>query len=615
MDLFPYEPRRYQVEIMELISSTLKNGGNLILESGTGTGKTICALAPCLEYAIENEKVIVYVTRTNSQQKQVIDELKAIIEKKNAEITSIAFQGRKHMCLLFKDITLGSEELSRLCKKRKKDHTCEFYENMQDTIKDDLSKKLRCFTAEELVETCQNLKICPYEMNKILAPNARVVVGPYHYMFDPSIRKLLLKWTEKRISDIILIVDEAHNLPDFARNLLSRRLSIWGIRRALNESKGLEEPLYGEITHDEFFNHLGDVMHEFEEDEILLKNEYENIFCETLGISLEELLEISEILVSEGEYIKDAKEERGDPPISYIYSIGSFIQDWLLVNREDFIKMYRKDEYPVLEINCLDASLSTKDVFEKVFSSISMSGTLTPLIAYRDLVGLNEDSVMKSFPSPFPPENRKIIYSLNVTTRFKDLRKNPNLYRLLAKNIRDACNSVPGNIIVFFPSFELMNRLMSYKIFDEIEKRIYIEEQGLSQIELVKLIEDFKENKNSVLLAVMGGRISEGLDFPGEELICTIIVGIPYPRPTISQQALERYLNRKFNGRGFLYAYTTPAIQRLLQSAGRLIRSDEDRGIVVILDKRVRNLRTHLPEWFMISPARDIGYEIRKFFV
>ncbi len=599
---------------MELISSTLKSEGNLILESGTGTGKTICALTPCLEYALDKDKIIVYVTRTNSQQQQVIEELKTIIERKDVEISSIAFQGRRHMCLLFKEVILGSEELSRLCKKRKKDHTCNFYENMEDNLIEDLSKRLKCFTAEELIVTCQNLKICPYEMNKELAPHARVIVGPYHYMFDPDIRKLLLKWTEKRISDIVLIVDEAHNLANFARNRLSRRLGIWGIRRALNESRGMENTLYGEITHNEFFNSCEDKMHEFNEEEILLKNEYEIALCEALGISLEELLEISEILVSLGEYIKDTKEERGDPPVSYIYSVGIFIKDWLTTKREDFIKMYRRDDYPVLEINCLDASISTKDVFEKVCSSISMSGTLTPLIAYRDLVGLNEGALMKSYPSPFPVDNRKIIYSFNVTTRFKDLKRNPNLYRLLARRIRDACNSVPGNLIVFFPSFELMNRLRSYKVLEDVNKRIYVEEQRLKQIELVRLIEDFKEDKNSVLLAVMGGRISEGLDFPGEELICTVIVGIPYPRPTINQQALEKYLDRKFHGRGFLYAYTTPAIQRLLQSAGRLIRSDEDRGVVVILDKRVKNLRTHLPEWFMISPAKDIGHEIRKFF-
>jgi len=257
MDLFPYDLRKNQKNIVQDIRNNLISGKNFVFESGTGSGKTICALSSTLQYALENNKKILYTTRTNAQQRQVIVELRAIQKKTNDErIFGVGMQGRSNMCLLAKEdpeIDNGtSEELSKFCSNQKKLATskknkgCNYYRNfIEDKQKienaADWAKK-HLPTAEEFIEYCEKKKVCPYEINKMLIREAVVVVVPYIYVFDRTIRIMLFEWLSISNDDIVLVVDEAHNLPNYIRDLFSAQLSMRMLNNCVMEAEKFGDP-------------------------------------------------------------------------------------------------------------------------------------------------------------------------------------------------------------------------------------------------------------------------------------------------------------------------------------------------------------------------------------
>ncbi len=236
--------------------ATEKNG-LVFITGATGSGKTICTLTSTLEYALENNKKIVYTTRTNAQQRQVILELREIRDKMKDgkdKIFGVGIQGRANMCILARDdpdfASGTAEELSKLCSNEKKkakatkkgkDQGCIYYRNfignkekvdrILEWAKEDIP------TAEEFIEYCGRKKICPYELNKLLVRETSLIIVPYIYVFDMMIRNMLFDWLSVPEEDVILVVDEAHNLPNYIRDLFSAQLSVWMLNSCVSEAE------------------------------------------------------------------------------------------------------------------------------------------------------------------------------------------------------------------------------------------------------------------------------------------------------------------------------------------------------------------------------------------
>jgi DNA excision repair protein ERCC-2 len=228
-ELFPYTLRKNQQEIMSEITDALMQRKQFVFESGTGSGKTVCVLAATLKFALENNKRIIYTTRTNAQQQQVILELRSIRKKvKDKRIYGIGMQGRGNMCLLAREdpelLNGSADELSKFCSYQKKlavsgqkHKGCRYYRKFIgekeriETVMDWAQEHLP--TAEEFVNACEQKDLCPYEINKLIIHDALVVVVPYVYIFDKTIRIKLFDWLSISEDDVILVVDEAHNLP------------------------------------------------------------------------------------------------------------------------------------------------------------------------------------------------------------------------------------------------------------------------------------------------------------------------------------------------------------------------------------------------------------------
>jgi DNA excision repair protein ERCC-2 len=243
-----------------------------------------------------------------------------------------------------------------------------------------------------------------------------------------------------------------------------------------------------------------------------------------------------------------------------------------------------------------------------------MSGTLEPLEEYRDSLGLAEETELVGYPSPFPKENRKILYVKDVTTKYDEISRDDKILTRMNAHIKDICNYFPKNTMVCFPSFNVMTTFRRNNNLSNINRCLLFEEREMSQSALMELVSDFKESgkqngNGAALFSVMGGRISEGMDFPAKQLEITVIVGIPYPKPTARQRGLQRYYDLKFR-KGWEYTVEAPTARKLLQSIGRLIRDEKDRGVAVILDRRAQRFKRYIRD---IEESQNLIQDIDNF--
>jgi DNA excision repair protein ERCC-2 len=480
--LFPYEFRKNQREILDIINDAVLKKSHLVLESKTGSGKTICALSPTLQYALDNDKKVLYLTRTNSQQRQVILELRKINKMKN--VFGIGLQGRHRMCPSLKTDSVlakgSSDELSKICGKRKMEvlksisegsqpKACRYFAKVvtQDTndIKQWAIDNLP--TVEEFARRCIDADFCPYEVNKSLIQDANCVTAPYIYFFNKYIRARLLEWMGCALEDIILIIDEAHNLPDYAREIESMELGTNTLDMAVREagefgnlrtSDGLMIAELAKEIKEIIISFQKEYLNQGDVDAFIPPGEFLSELMHVFKTTSRKLKARAADLMIHGEIIREVRLKDGKLPRSYIHSVGGFLSFWMEQQDENYIKLIHNHEKTKLEIFCLEPAYATKVVLE-CHASIHMSGTLAPLEEFRDTIGLPLDSNLAAFPSPFPKENRVVYYAEDVTTRFEDLIKNASIIPKMEDYLINIA-SLPNNMAFFFPSFRLLSSFL-----------------------------------------------------------------------------------------------------------------------------------------------------------
>lgn len=596
---FPYIPRTGQIRIMHAVFDAVTGGRHLIMESPTGSGKTASVLSAAIDN-LGNRKIL-YLTRTNSQQHQVMRELRMI--KQRRKVLGIAVQGRNNGCLLAKqddEMRSGTaDELSAYCgylkERTKSEHEgCRYYYGLLNADRNHLSDWLReeMPDAEQIAERCMTMQMCPYEMSKSFLSEADVVTAPYIYFFDPFIRRRLLEWMGVDMSRLIVIIDEAHNLPDYLREIESVKFSVRSAQSMRSEAEEYGDPEvisgvsirdFSEIVEAAIRAMAADYV--LDDDGLVPPEEFETRLMEELRVNSRSFAIIAAALSNQGDMVRDAKLKRGRLPRSYIRSLGEFLHFWTEAEPGHHVKLVNGGDNPSLEVYCLDPAIAAAPLLD-TYTTIHMSGTLGSLPDYRTLLQLPVDSILLSVPTDFPPENRKIVYVDDITTRHEVIVRDAGMIAAIAGRIAEVCNSVRRNTIVFLPSHSLLESLLALNLERRIDNQVLVERKEMKQVELMECVEQFKSARGSVFFSVIGGRIGEGLDFPDKSLEMVIIVGIPYPKPTAKQRALVNYYDILY-GKGWDIAVKGPALRKLLQAAGRMIRSDTDRGIAIVLDKRM----------------------------
>lgn len=576
---FPHgDIRPIQDELIGLVSEGLKNKKHVIAHAPTGLGKTAATLAPAVSFAMKNDNTTVFfLTSRHTQHKIVIDTLKKMKENFGLDFIATSIIGKKHMCLQPNVDQLGSNEFSEYCKSLRDKDECVYYSNARSktnvagsALFEDL-KRLSPVPVEELLEKCRKADICPYDMAVSLASKSKVIVSDYYYIFDSYIREIFFKKIGKSLSDSVIIVDEGHNLPSRLRELLTRKLSDRILKRAIKESK----------------------KYQLDDASVLLTG-LEAILCdisESLGSGNERLVGREEFIGkvnSLGEYDKIVAQlkaaggvVREQQRISSIDWITSFLEAWPSGD-EGFCRILSKDPSRILlTYRCLDPAMASKDVIDASLNTIIMSGTLSPAVMYRDLLGFPKDSLTKEFPSPFPKENMLAMVVPKTTTRYAS--RSPAQYSNISKICAEIIDNIPGNAAIFFPSYSLKADI-GRTLGTGCRKTIFDEQPKMSKEEKQGMLDRFCKYNNAVLLGVAAGSFGEGIDLPGV-LKCVIVVGLPLGHPDLESDALIKYYDKKF-GKGQEYGYVMPALTKTMQNAGRCIRSGTDRGVLIFLDER-----------------------------
>jgi DNA excision repair protein ERCC-2 len=628
---FPYpEMRAYQDDIITLLRKECDRGKNVLFEAATGFGKTVCVLSGLLPLADQKGKKIVYCCRTHKQMDRVIDELKAIAE--THPVSGISLRGRREMCLhpTVKNHAMDTASALYLCRLLRSLERCEYHakfkENQEDVYEMEIALSRHPTYSSEVLDICMSAGICPYDFIKEVAKDVDLVACSYMYLFHPGIRENFLEILGCYLEDMVVVLDEAHNLPDLAIRLGSDVVSTISLRAAEREASEYDE--YDILLLLQLLEHIMEELAEKYdlEDEVILS--YAELVKRLPGDE-RKLLELFRYMRKIGEEIQKDKLKKGRPPRSYIHGCAYFLISWLNAKeREDYCylikRYYTRRGHPALQLEIvdLDPRNITTQVLSNVYASVSMSGTLTPLSAFAEVVGL-ENCEMQTFPTPFRKSNIFVAAAKGVTT--KGNFRSQEMYRKLAVKTCEVIENTPKNVGVFAASYEVLNGLLSGGLNLISPKPLFIEKKEYTSRQNDELVRAFKASgldEGAVLLGVMGGRNAEGEDFPGDQMNAVVLVGIPYARPTARIEAQVQYYTQVFPTRGRYYGYYLPAHRKLSQGGGRAHRLLTDKAAIIFLDERVLQpfVRKDIAQWIrsemrMVKNQDDIlGRMVQLFF-
>jgi DNA excision repair protein ERCC-2 len=621
-EFFPYPSfRPFQLDAIKFNFEVFRNGKIGLLSSPCGTGKSISVLTAFFmakEWSNSVGRLLV-LTRTRNQLEIYCRELKSIKEHCGASFVASVFKSKKEMCphaledSKLKDISY--RDFLYYCKGLKEGafgKTCNYYDKTYDGWKPSWHARniinkigeIGPLMPDEVYAVCRDGEICPYEATKILAKYADIIIGNYNYILVDAVRGSVLGKAGWRLNEINCVFDEAHSLPYYAAGIFSDELSSASVRRALKEVQNFGLDDFG------FLDALRRVMAEFgrkiykkyglDVEHVVGRETIVNALLKDLEVDADRLLELISDLSDKGEIVRYKRAEVGKSPISYLSRCASFLSDFVSLTGSSYIRYVKVEadrdgrKSVKLGIRCLDPALAAS-VINKLRSAILMSGTLWHMNYYMDVLGIERKRCeCMELPSPFPPKNRLIVVDRAVTTKFE--KRGRIQWKRIAEHLTQIIKQVDGRVAVYFPSYEVMREIVNLVKFDVP----FLTEQRSTKI--LDVLQFLKSNRQCVVFGVARGKISEGVDMStgGRSMLsAVVIVGLPYPKRTELQDALYEYFREKFGNKAVEYANDIPCLNALAQSAGRLLRSPEDKGVIVIMDGRASGkFKYKLPkEW------------------
>jgi DNA excision repair protein ERCC-2 len=617
-----YEVRKGQVKFIEEAAKALENNQVFVGSAPCGIGKSLASLLSVLPRLGENKLLISF--RTRSQLHIFLKELKGLEQNP----LTVSFFSKQDMCPLrmksggsYFDFLEECRRLKENCETGTKPF-CRFYWNITKRKRQAEQLALDCarkiLDPKEASRRMAKSGFCAYEALKRVLSKVQIFLGTYNYTFNPPVRKALLQSWGVDLSKVYLIVDEAHNIPTFARELLSDRIAPNTVENALKETENFEHKNLGDVQ--DYLNILDKNIFSYVQKslrnlnlKLLDPQELADKFLEWSGVSIEKA---AETLHEYGEYVRERRQELGyDKIFSYAHRVGDFMENFFQRVGKKYAHLIQKDwrDRIYLEVRSLDGREITDPVLRQAKGSIVMSGFLSPPKVYRDLILRNQKDVhLREFDSPFPPENRLILAAGDVSSRFE--QRTEKMLKKWGEYIKAISMTNEGNMAVFFTSYNLMNSILSHT---DVDRRMIVEKRKTRRNVVMQKL---TRSRSNALFGVMGGKFSEGMDYPNNLLTCVVTVGLPYATWSVYQKALISYFDSQFPRRGRDYAYLTPAIFRLVQACGRVHRSAKDKGCIVMLDERITrpDIRQLLPSYYqkemrIVENPMECGENITEF--
>jgi DNA excision repair protein ERCC-2 len=606
MDLFPFdEVREKQEDLLRETKEAIRDERSIVAHAPTGLGKTAATLTPALEHVTENDGKVFFLTPRHSQHQIAIETVKKMEERHGENLVSVDLIGKNHLCEA--DVsTMGGKGPD--CPRH--DETFDSNHNLTDRAQRKLKElKKEHLTAEEVKERCS--KVCPYHLSMQLTQHADLIIGDYFHVFHPGVREVVMEKADFEMEDAILVVDEAHNLPDRTRSLFSYSLSIPEIDRAMTEAEK-----FGYYPEESNLEQLKNKIRQMAVDKLSQQDHEEKIQKKDLVDIIDSFHSFKEMVVDLDAVADEVEEEREQ---SYCRGIAEFLDSW---EGEDsgFVRCVKRvrnsgNRYIQVKYSCLDPQKSTRKPLNTARSSTPMLATLHLPETSLHLLGPYANIMTPDYSSPFPEENEMNLVIPTLTTKYEE--RDESMVQKYAWYLSKSFEAVPGNCGVFFPSYSFMQDVAE-QLEEHTSRTVFMERRGMNKAEKQEMLDDFAdlgESGNGVLLGVAAGSFGEGIDFPGEAMKGVFIVGLPLQRPDLETQELIDFLDERF-GKGWDYGYSYPAMNRAIQAAGRCIRSSDDKGIIVYMDKRYNwsNYRKVIPDDKNLIETRAPWKQIDEFF-
>ncbi|MFO8051766.1 MAG: ATP-dependent DNA helicase [Thermoplasmatota archaeon] len=596
-EMFPFKKvREGQLQFMEDVKKTVDGGGFLIASVPTGIGKTAASLSPAVRHALEEGKLLLFMTSKQSQHKIAVETLRSLSVRTGRSIRVVDVISKQSMCP--REISrMPHSTFGYLCKQQAKDGTCDLFRppprHVIEEILDDIHD------VEGIKDIARKARICPHRAALEAAKKAHVLICDFNYLFS-DLSDAVLSSLGRDLSEIILIVDEAHNLPDRIRSNQSEELPVRVIEEARDMVSGQKHlRMYLGQLRDMIIEQAKKRMNDESEVE-LDKREFVSEIRALFQGSIDGYFDLEGFIDMLEEYSKKRKLPEDEDPI---LAVSDFLRRMLSMKSSHIlyftIPKGRSIESLRLAFRNLDPGEISGPVFKACSSAVLMSGTLSPPSMFGDILGMSRKRrVEREYPSPFPTRNKLVLLDETVSTAYK--KRNQKMYRSMGERIVSLAGCFPGNIAVFFPSYSLLYDVKEF--LWGCPKRVIEEERSMSRSDKESLIQDLQRSRDSggaVLLGVMGGSLSEGVDYRDNLLSGVIVVGLPLAPPSLEVKALRNYFRNKFGFKlGDDYSYNFPAMNKILQAAGRSIRSETDRAVVVLMEERLKQNRylKFLPE-------------------
>ena len=589
---FPYEYRDGQRDITVDVYRSILREKQLFIQAPTGVGKTMATVFPSVKALGEGLAENIFYLTARTITRTVAEEAFDLLRQQNLKMKVITLTAKDKICPL--------EETN--CNPVSCPYAKGHFDRVNDAVFNLMTEK-DAWTREVILDQAMKYNVCPFEMSLDAALFADAVICDYNYVFDPDAH-LRRFFDEDNRTDKIFLIDEAHNLVERGRNMYSAVLYKEDIMNLKKLVRHESLTLYKRL--DECNRQL-----------LTLKRECESVkVVDSISFVVLKLLNVMSELE---DFLEDVPEDIKDEVLDVYFSIRKFLNIYDLV--DDNYVIYTELEYDgrfKVELMCMNPAENLSMYMDKARSSIMFSATLLPVNYYKELLSIRKDDYAIYAESPFDKKNRGIFIAGDVSTKYT--MRTEDMYERYKQYILKTVEQKEGNYMVFFPSYQLLKDVYRHLEDDVYEGMdIIVQNPSMSEEDREDFIKLFETKRDKTLLGlcVMGGIFSEGIDLTGDSLIGAIIVGTGLPMVCTTRELLRAYFDNK-DGSGFDTAYLNPGMNKVLQSAGRVIRTAEDKGIVLLLDERFNDSRYRqgFPrEWDNVQPCslETISEKIKEF--
>lgn len=582
---FPFEYREGQKKLVASVYRSILRKKKLFIQAPTGVGKTIATVFPAVKAVGEGlgDKIFYLTAKTITRT-----------------VAWQAFDLLKEQALRMKVLVLTAKEKICFCEETNcNPDACPYAKGHYDRVNDAVYELLTTsdeMSREIIEEQAKKWKVCPYEMSLDVATWIDSIICDYNYVFDPNAH-LRRFFGEGNKGEYLFLIDEAHNLVERGREMYSASIYKEDFLKIKKLVKDEDGKLIKRL--EECNKQMLALKRECESYRVL--NSAAHIYLKLLNLMTE-----LERFLEEHRQDRIVNEEMHKEVLDFYFNIRMFlyVYERLDENYMIYSEMENGGRFK-LRLFCVNPAVNLQEFLDKGNSTVFFSATLLPIHYYKRLLSTSKDDYAIYAESPFDTGNRLILMGTDVSTKYT--KRGKEMYDRYAQYLIRMVDAKKGNYIAFFPSYKFMEEVYSefLMILDESNRKEEIDyvmqSQYMSEESREIFLENFEEERNNSFLGfcVMGGIFSEGIDLAEDKLIGAAIVGTGLPQVCRERELLKEYFDTK-GFRGFDYAYLYPGMNKVLQSAGRVIRTDEDRGVILLLDDRFLDYRyreTFPREW------------------